>query len=116
MDYVQRLLTVELVIVLGYGETENGPCLYRPARVTVTKVAFLILPSPDTKDPSWLKPGSIQIDTYEGLPPGFSGEVPEAPQGTQITSVFLNEMNSFLIFAAGESSLEWTGKEAAHIP
>lgn len=116
MDYVQRKLTIELVIMLGYTAGENEPCRYRPARVTVTEVAFVILPSPDTTNPSWMKPGSIQIDTYEGVPEGFSDEVPEAPKGTQITSVFLNEMNQHLIFAAGEAVLEWTGKESTDIP
>ena len=104
MDYVNRTLRFDLVVWIGKMEDAQ----VRPARVTVASVAFLVLEPPDTNYP-WQKAGTICIDTGEGVPKQSSSKVPNAPEGTAITWMYLKEMNCFLLFAGGEALLEWSG-------
>jgi hypothetical protein len=110
MDYVHRLLRLDLAVWIGDMDDERARELYRPARLTLDSVAFLAIEPPDTNYP-WLTPGPIRIDAGEGLPSQSSSELPSAPAGTSIAWVYLGEVNRYLFFSAGTALLEWTGPE-----
>jgi len=110
MDYVHRTLRFDLVVWIGNMDDSQRRELYRPARLTLDDVAFLVIEPPDVKYPS-LTAGRIRIDAGEGQPPQSSSTLPVAPAGTRTTWIYLEELNTFLLFAAGNASLEWTGPE-----
>jgi hypothetical protein len=110
MDYVHRTLRFDLVVWIGDMADSRGRELYRPARLTLDDVAFLVIEPPDFKYP-WVKAGRIRIDAGEGQPPQSSSPLPVAPAGTRTTWIYLGELNTFLLFSAGSASLEWTGPE-----
>ena len=67
--------------VLGHVHDADAPRrreLYRPARLTLDDVAFLVIEPPDITYP-WLKAGRIRIDAGEGQPPQSSSTLPVAP-------------------------------------
>ena len=114
MDYVQRKLQFDLDVWIG--DMDNPPEdreIYRPARVTVENVAFLVIEPPDTSYPM-LKRRAIIIDTGEGQPRQSSGDLPATPSGCHLTWMYLHALNRFLLFAGGATSLEWTGPEENH--
>ncbi len=110
MDYVHRKLRFDLVVWVGDMDDSRRRELYRPARLTLDDVAFLVIEPPDVNYP-WLKAGRIRIDAGEGQPPQSSSTLPVAPAGTLTTWIYLGELNTFLLFSAGNASLEWTGPE-----
>ena len=110
MDYVHRTLRFDLVVWVGDMDDPRRRELYRPARVTLDDVAFLVIEPPDVNY-SWLKAGRIRIDAGEGQPPQSSSTLPVAPAGIRTTWIHLEELNTFLLFSAGNASLEWTGPE-----
>jgi hypothetical protein len=110
MDYVHRKLRFDLVVWIGDMDDSRRRELYRPARLTLDDVAFLVIEPPDVNYP-WLKAGRIRIDAGEGQPPQSSSTLPVAPAGTRTTWIYLEELNTFLLFSAGNASLEWTGPE-----
>ena len=68
MDYVHRTLRFDLVVWIGDMDDSRRRELYRPARLTLDDVAFLVIEPPDVNYP-WLKAGRIRIDAGEGQPP-----------------------------------------------
>jgi hypothetical protein len=110
MDYVHRKLRFDLVVWMGEMDDPRDQELYRPARLTLDHVAFLVIEPPDISYP-WLKPGRIRIDAGDGQPRQSSSALPVAPAGTTISWMYLGELNTFLLFSAGNASLEWTGFE-----
>src|SRR5688572_21336969 len=110
MDYVHRKLRFDLVVWIGDMDDSRRRELYRPARLTFDDVAFLVIETPDVNYP-WLKAGRIRIDAGEGQPPQSSSTLPVAPAGIRTTWIYLEELNTFLLFSAGNASLEWTGPE-----
>ena len=110
MDYGHRKLRFDLVVWIGDMDDSRRRELYRPARLTLDDVAFLVIEPPDVNYP-WLKAGRIRIDAGEGQPPQCSSTLPVAPAGTRTTWMYLGELNTFLLFSAGHASLEWTGPE-----
>ncbi len=78
MDYVHRTLKFDLVVWVGKMEYPQARELYRPARVSVARVAFLVLELPDTNY-SWQLTGTIRIDTGEGVPKQNASRVPPGP-------------------------------------
>jgi hypothetical protein len=110
MDYVHRKLRFDLVVWIGDMDDFRRRELYRPARLTLDDVAFLVIEPPDVNYP-WLKAGRIRIDAGEGQPPQSSSTLPVAPAGTRTTWIYLEELSTFLLFSAGNASLEWTGPE-----
>jgi hypothetical protein len=110
MDYVHRTLRFDLLVWIGDMDDSRRRELYRPARLTLDDVAFLVIEPPDVNYP-WSKAGRIRIDAGEGQPPQSSSSLPVAPAGTRTTWVYLGEMNTFVLFSSGNASLEWTGPE-----
>jgi hypothetical protein len=110
MDYVHRTLRFDLVIWIGDIDDSQRRELYRPARLTLDDVAFLVIEPPDINYP-WLKAGPIRIDTGGGQPHQSSSTLPVAPVGTRTTWMYLGELNGFLLLSGGNASLEWTGPE-----
>jgi hypothetical protein len=110
MDYVHRTLRFDLVVWIGDMDDARRRELYRPAHLTLDDVAFLVIEPPDITYP-WLNAGRIRIDSGEGQPPQSSSTLPVAPAGTRTTWIYLGELNRFLLFSAGNASLEWTGAE-----
>ncbi len=110
MDYVHRRLHLDLDVWIGEMKNADKREFYRPARLSLDKVAFLIIEPPDTTY-DWLDPGSIPIDTGEGCPKQSSCSVPPIPAGSFSAYFYLGELNSFLHVAAERASLEWTGLE-----
>jgi len=108
MDYVHRTMRFDLVVWIGNMDDSQRRELYRPARLTLDDVAFLVIEPPGVNYPS-LTAGPIRIDAGEGQPPQSSSTLPVAPTGTKTTWIYLEELNTFLLFAAGNASLEWTG-------
>lgn len=116
MDYVQRKLHFDLDVWIG--DMHNPPEareIYRPSRVTVEKVAFLVIEPPDASCP-WQEPGTITVDAGEGLPCQASSILPEIPAGSQMTWMYMDALNRYLLFAGGKTSLEWTGPEENRRP
>ena len=110
MDYVHRTLRFDLLVWIGDMDDSRRRELYRQARLTLDDVAFLVIEPPDITYP-WLKAGRIRIDAGEGQPPQSSSTLPVAPAGTRTTWMYLGELNRFLLFSAGNASLEWTGPQ-----
>jgi hypothetical protein len=110
MDYVHRTLQFDLVVWIGNLEDSRRREVYRPARLTLEDVAFLVIEPPDVNYP-WLKAGCIRIDAGEGQPPQSSITLPVAPAASRATWIYLGELNTFLFFSAGDASFEWTGSE-----
>jgi hypothetical protein len=110
MDYVHRQLRFDLAVWIGDMDDERRRELYRPARLTLDTVAFLVIEPPDTNYP-WLRPGPIRIDAGEGQPSQSSSALPSTPVGTSIAWMYLGEVNRYLFFSAGNVLLEWTGPE-----
>lgn len=116
MDYLTRRLVLEVVVWIGDMDNKTEKETYRPARVTVENVAYLVIEPPDPREPPdssypWLEPGSITFDTGEGQPSQSASILPTAPEGTTVTWMYLYDFNRFLLFAAGDATLEWTGPE-----
>jgi len=107
LDYEQRTLRFELAVWVGNMSDPKSRELYRPAILTFADVAYLVAEPPAAAIP--LDPGAIRIDAGEGRPKQSSTELPEAPSSTTVTWIYLEEPNTFLMFAAGEATLEWTG-------
>jgi len=108
MDYVLRTLRLDLVVWIGNLDDPGRRELYRPARLTLDDVAFLVIEPPDVNYP-WLNAGRIRIDAGEGQPPQSSSTLSVAPPAARTTWICLEELNTFLLFSAGNASLEWTG-------
>lgn len=109
MDYLNRRLTFDLMVWTGDLENESARELYRPARITLDRVAFLTIEPPDIRY-DWLAAGAVVVDAGEGHPQG-SYSIPDPPPGTSATWFYLKTTNSFLHMAAGDAWLEWTGPE-----
>lgn len=110
MDYVHRTLQFDVVVWIGNMDDPGRRELYRPARLTLDNVAFLVIEPPDTNYP-WSRAGRIRIDAGTGQPRQSSSTLPAAPTETQTAWLYLEELNRFLLFSAGTASLEWTGPE-----
>ena len=110
MDYVLRTLRLDLVVWIGNLDDPGRRELYRPARLTLDDVAFLVIEPPDVNYP-WLNAGRIRIDAGEGQPPQSSSTLSVAPPAARTTWICLEELNTFLLFSAGNASLEWSGPE-----
>jgi len=108
MDYVRRNLQFEFDVWIGDMADRETRELYRSARLTLNDVAYLVIESPDANYP-WREPGRIRVDAGEGQPSQSESSLPDAPVGTSIAWMYLGELNRFLLFAAGNASLEWTG-------
>jgi hypothetical protein len=115
MDYEGRRLQFDLMVWVGDLSSPHGRELYRPAFLTFRDVAYLIVESPSA-DSVPLMAETIRIDAGEGRPARSSSEIPTAPANTSVTWIYLGEPNTFLIFAAGEASLEWTGLAESREP
>ena len=109
MDYGRRRLQFDLDLWIG-DDGAGARELYRPARVTLDQVAFLVIEPPDIQY-DWLTPGSIKIDVGGGRPSQSTSIVPQSPAGNSPSWMYLGEMNRFLLFSAGEATLDWTGLE-----
>jgi hypothetical protein len=110
MDYVHRRLEFELDVWIGDMGDDKSRELYRPCRLMVADVAYLVIEPPDSRYP-WQERSSIRIDTGEGQPSQSESYLPDSPEGTTITWMYLADLNRFLLFAAGDAELEWTGPE-----
>ena len=110
MDYLTRTLRLDVVVWIGDMDDAPRREMYRPARVTVKSVAYFIIEPPDPKY-DWAKPGRVRIDTGEDPESHSDTILPPTPEGTTANWMFINDFNRCLYFAAGESSLEWTGEE-----
>ncbi len=110
MDYVQRQLRFDLDVWVGDMDDVQARETYRPARLTLDQVAYLVIESPDESYP-WGEPGGVTIDAGEGTPKRCTGSPPDAPEGTSAGWMYLEDLNRFLLFAAGAASLEWLGSE-----
>jgi hypothetical protein len=114
LDYEQRKLRFELAIWVGSVSDLKNRELYRPAILTFDDVAYLVAEPPAAAIP--LDSGAIRIDAGEGRPKQSSTELPDAPSNTTVTWIYLEEPNTFLMFAAGEAALEWTGPAESRTP
>jgi hypothetical protein len=112
MDYVQRKLQFDLVVWIGDMDDSRRREIYRPARLTVDDVAFLVIEPPDGNY-RFLNAGTIRIDAGQGRPWQSSSSLPDLPAGLPITWMYLAELNAFLLFSGGSMSLLWTGPEEA---
>ncbi len=109
MDYVHRKLTFDLDVWIG-GMNARVRELYRPARLTLENVAFLVIEPPHPDYP-WDEPGEIRIDAGVGQPSQSSAKLPDAPVGASVAWMYLEDLNTFLVFAAASASIDWTGPE-----
>jgi hypothetical protein len=108
MDCVGRRLQFDLAVWVGDPRSPHTRETYRPALLSFNDVAFLIIESPDAKHAS-LESGPTRIDAGEGQPAQSRSKIPGATADAVITWMYLEEPNTFLIFAAGDASIEWTG-------
>ena len=110
MDYMSRILVLDVVMFIGELDDPSRRELYRPARVTVENVAYLVIDPPDPLY-AFAKPGDLQIDTGEGVPASHDCQLPEPPLGTTLTWMYIADFNRCLYFAGGDSQIEWTEPE-----
>ncbi len=111
MDYVRKELTFDLDVWIGDMNARVRE-LYRPARLTLENVAFLVIEPPHPDYP-WDEPGEIRIDAGVGQPTQSSSKLPDAPDGASVAWMYLEDLNTFLVFATASASLDWTGPEYA---
>ncbi|HXC52499.1 MAG TPA: hypothetical protein VN634_16580 [Candidatus Limnocylindrales bacterium] len=112
MDYAARILRLNLEVWIGsMDEPPPRRERYRLATVTCRDVAYFVVEPPDASCPGSATPGGISIDTGEGSPGKYRPTLPDAPEGTTPIWMFVMDYNSFIFFAAGDSSLEWTGED-----
>lgn len=116
MDYLTRTLRLHLVVWIGDMDDPPRREAYRPALVTLKDVAYLIIEPPDFEvrqqgEYPWRERGNIRIDAGEGPVSESNTIVPPAPEGTTANWMYIDDFNRYLFFAAGDSSLEWTGAE-----
>jgi len=114
IDYVQRRMLFDLVVWIGDMDDSPQRELYRPARVTVEDVTFLVAEPPDDRYP-WAKAGPIRIDAGIGQPKESSSVLPSMSSGVSTVWIYLESFNSFLLFSGGNASLEWAGPEEARV-
>jgi hypothetical protein len=112
MDYVERKLQCDLVLWIGGMDDSRSREIYRPARLTLEDVAFLVIEPPDNSYP-WSKAGRIRIDAGVGQPSQSSSVLPPLSPEMSPAWMYLEELNTFLLFTAGNASVEWTGPEEA---
>ena len=84
MDYLSRRLTFDLMVWTSDMENKAARELYRPACVTLERVAFLTIEPPDTRY-DWLVPGAVVVDAGEGHPPQETYSVPDPPPDRKST-------------------------------
>src|SRR5262249_6589942 len=108
MHYVQRKLQFDLVVWVGDMDDSRNREAYRPAQLTFDDVAFLVIEPPDRAS-LLLNGRPIRIDAGHGQPPQSSTTLPDLPSGRSITWMYLEQVNAFLLFSAGQVSLTWTG-------
>ena len=108
VDYERKRLRFELEVWVGNLRDSDSRQSHRPAILTFSDLAYLIV-EPPTAGSMPLEAETLRIDAGEGHPKQSSSELPVPPPDTTVTWIYLTEPNTFLIFAAGEASLEWTG-------
>src|ERR1700674_3804837 len=106
---VHRTLRFELVVWIGDMGDSRRRELYRRAFLSLDNVV------------SCARATRHQLFVVESRPyqnrcggrsaPQSSSTLPAAPAGTQTTWMYLGELDRFLLFSAGNASLEWTGPE-----
>lgn len=109
MDYNRRELTFDLDVWIGNMNADVRE-LYRPARLRLENVAYLVIEPPHPDYP-WDEPGEIRIDAGVGQPTQSSSKLPDAPDDASVAWMYLEDLNTFLVFAAGSASLDWSGPE-----
>ncbi|MFZ2490206.1 MAG: hypothetical protein WA208_01850 [Thermoanaerobaculia bacterium] len=107
VDYVARTAVLELELWVA---TDDSPReLYRPARLTLSGVEYLVIEPPDPTYP-FQGSKSITID----LSSEATEFVPQAGAGTAFR-LFVAEWNSFICGAASRAELEWVGPAAPRV-
>lgn len=110
IDYMSRTLEMELDVWVGEMESEDRREAYRPAHLTFSSVAYLVIEPPDTRY-GRLAPAPIRIDSGAGVPSGASVALPGHPPECFAGYLYMGQFNSFLHFAAETASFEWSGAE-----
>ena len=108
VDYEARVLRLE--IELWIGDMNKERCeIYRPGRVTVTGLGFLVIDNPRSGDGPIS--GALTIDGGAGQPATSVIALPPLPSGAFLYWLFVNEWNGFIRFAGQSAELEWIADE-----
>jgi hypothetical protein len=106
LDVVGQTAEIQLDICVGDpdGETEAAREAYRPARIRLSGLVYLIVDPPGPGYTSLL--GSpLRIDLCDADPDVAS--LRAISQGELAARIFVSEWNSFIHFAAGDVDLQW---------
>jgi hypothetical protein len=88
MDYVHRRLRFDLVVWIGDMDDSRSREIYRPSRLTLEGVAFLVIEPPDNSYP-WSQAGRIRVDAGVGHPGQSSSVLPPVPPETSPAWMYL---------------------------
>ena len=105
VDYVERTAVLELEIWVD--DTDVFLELYRPARIVLKGLAYLVIQPPDAGYP-FREAGVVTIDL--SAPETFvSGR-----ESDSAFRLFISQSNSFIDADADAAELEWLGESARH--
>lgn len=108
IDYSQKCLTMELQVWLGDPDADTlaGRELMKPAKITLSGLAFCIIDPPDSRYP-FEDRGPLQIDVGTGEPSTAPGAHPPVPTDAFLAWIFVTGWNAFIRVAARSAELEW---------
>jgi hypothetical protein len=110
VDYERRVLSLEIEFWIGDMDKDRRE-IYRPGRVTITGLSFLIIDNPRNGGGPFT--GELIIDGGMGQPETSVVALPRLEDGAFLYWLFVNEWNGFIRFAAQSATLEWLGDEIA---
>jgi hypothetical protein len=109
VDYEASVLRLEIEFWIGDMADEERREIYRPGRVTVTGLGFLIIDNPCKGDGPFT--GKLWIDGGAGDPETSAVPLPPPESGAFRYWLFVDEWNGFIRFAGRSAGLEWLGDE-----
>jgi len=108
IDFVASVLTLDVEFWVGDMDMERRE-IYRPGRVTISGLSFIVIDSPHQGRGPFTN--DLDIDGAEGEPENSKVPLPKVEPGCFRYWIFVHKWNGFIRFAARSASFEWTGPE-----
>jgi hypothetical protein len=107
VDFTTRVATLHLDIWIGDMEapSRGGRETYRPARLELRGLAYLVSEPPDARY-NYSEARPIKVDLCDADP---TGPVPPLRPGDFAARFFVSAWNAFISVSARDTALEWTG-------